>query len=130
MRGTGVLEGAPAQGCAVAGFVAYNMETAQGTVAAAEQTGAPVILQAGSSPFKHAGMMLATIALTLVKVNVNTELRRAFLAAVTAAMPEALAREDLAGPLAAGRDALTGATARIIGVLSPRGLQVSPDPRC
>ncbi|MDF3144008.1 MULTISPECIES: class II fructose-bisphosphate aldolase [unclassified Streptomyces] len=43
-------------GRALPGFVAYNLETVQGIVAAAEANPAhPVVLQAGSSPFKHAG---------------------------------------------------------------------------
>ncbi|MFE1886794.1 class II fructose-bisphosphate aldolase [Streptomyces diastatochromogenes] len=43
-------------GRALPGFVAYNLETVQGIVAAAEtHPDHPVILQAGSSPFKHAG---------------------------------------------------------------------------
>jgi fructose/tagatose bisphosphate aldolase len=66
-RGTAVLEQAAAHSSAVAGLVAYNMEIAQGIVAAAEQTGVPVFLQTGSSPFQHAGMTLATIALALAE---------------------------------------------------------------
>ncbi|MCZ0989145.1 class II fructose-bisphosphate aldolase [Streptomyces diastatochromogenes] len=43
-------------GRALPGFVAYNLETVQGIVAAAEtHPDHPVILQAGSSPFRHAG---------------------------------------------------------------------------
>ncbi|MGP4050965.1 class II fructose-bisphosphate aldolase [Streptomyces sp. 2A115] len=43
-------------GYALPGFVAYNLETVQGIVAAAEASeGHPVLIQAGSSPFKHAG---------------------------------------------------------------------------
>ena len=41
---------------AVAGFVAYNLEMAQGVVEAAERSELPVVLQAGSGPFKHAGV--------------------------------------------------------------------------
>ncbi|MEU6376603.1 class II fructose-bisphosphate aldolase [Streptomyces sp. NPDC046909] len=41
---------------AIPGFVAYNLETVQAIVAAAEAHPThPVLLQAGSSPFKHAG---------------------------------------------------------------------------
>ncbi|MFJ4692143.1 class II fructose-bisphosphate aldolase [Streptomyces sp. NPDC088766] len=41
---------------ALPGFVAYNLETVQGIAAAAEaHPGHPVLIQAGSSPFKHAG---------------------------------------------------------------------------
>ncbi|MFF4348648.1 class II fructose-bisphosphate aldolase [Streptomyces sp. NPDC001530] len=43
-------------GRALPGFVAYNLETVQGIVAAAEaHPGRPVLIQAGSSAFKHAG---------------------------------------------------------------------------
>lgn len=43
-------------GRALPGFVAYNLETVQGIVAAAEANPAhPVLIQAGSSPFRHAG---------------------------------------------------------------------------
>ncbi|WP_416980778.1 class II fructose-bisphosphate aldolase [Streptomyces sp. T028] len=43
-------------GSALPGFVAYNLETVQGIVAAAEaHPDHPVLIQAGSSPFKHAG---------------------------------------------------------------------------
>ncbi|MFE9442836.1 class II fructose-bisphosphate aldolase [Streptomyces sp. NPDC006602] len=43
-------------GRALPGFVAYNLETVQGIVAAAEAHPThPVLIQAGSSPFKHAG---------------------------------------------------------------------------
>lgn len=43
-------------GHALPGFVAYNLETVQGIVAAAEaHPDRRVLIQAGSSPFKHAG---------------------------------------------------------------------------
>ncbi|WP_329340493.1 class II fructose-bisphosphate aldolase [Streptomyces sp. NBC_01352] len=43
-------------GRALPGFVAYNLETVQGIVAAAEANPeSPVLIQAGSSAFKHAG---------------------------------------------------------------------------
>lgn len=66
MRGVGPLRDAWRSGRALAGMVAYNLETAEGIVAAAEQTGRPVILQAGSSAFAHAGRRpLAILALEL-----------------------------------------------------------------
>jgi fructose-bisphosphate aldolase class II/tagatose 1,6-diphosphate aldolase GatY/KbaY len=55
LRGTDVLKEAAAAGHALPGFVAYNLETVQGVTAAAEAAGRPVVIQAGSSPFKHAG---------------------------------------------------------------------------
>jgi fructose-bisphosphate aldolase class II/tagatose 1,6-diphosphate aldolase GatY/KbaY len=54
-HGTDALKEAAAAGHALPGFVAYNLETVQGVTAAAEAAGRPVIIQAGSSPFKHAG---------------------------------------------------------------------------
>ncbi|MET7686976.1 class II fructose-bisphosphate aldolase [Streptomyces sp. NPDC005483] len=55
LHGTDALKEAAAAGHALPGFVAYNLETVQGITAAAEAAGRPVIIQAGSSPFKHAG---------------------------------------------------------------------------
>lgn len=55
LTGTDALTAAAREGRAIPGFVAYNLETVQGIVAAAEASGTPVLLQAGSSAFKHAG---------------------------------------------------------------------------
>jgi tagatose 1,6-diphosphate aldolase GatY/KbaY len=55
LHGTDALKEAAATGHALPGFVAYNLETVQGVTAAAEAAGCPVLIQAGSSPFKHAG---------------------------------------------------------------------------
>jgi fructose-bisphosphate aldolase class II/tagatose 1,6-diphosphate aldolase GatY/KbaY len=55
LHGTDALKKAAAAGHALPGFVAYNLETVQGITAAAEAAGRPVVIQAGSSPFKHAG---------------------------------------------------------------------------
>ncbi|MGW2641726.1 class II fructose-bisphosphate aldolase [Streptomyces sp. NPDC001348] len=55
LHGTDALKEAASAGHALPGFVAYNLETVQGITAAAEAAGRPVIIQAGSSPFKHAG---------------------------------------------------------------------------
>jgi len=68
MCGTDVLCDAATRRTAVAGFVAYNLEMAQGVVEAAERSELPVVLQAGSGPFKHAGWTLATIALSLAQM--------------------------------------------------------------
>jgi tagatose 1,6-diphosphate aldolase GatY/KbaY len=66
IRGVDALEDARSRAAAIPGFVAYNLETAQGIVAAAERSGLPVVLQAGSSPFRHAGLRpLALLALEL-----------------------------------------------------------------
>ncbi|MEU1518066.1 class II fructose-bisphosphate aldolase [Streptomyces sp. NPDC005811] len=54
--GLKALTAAHDHGRALPGFVAYNLETVQGIVAAAEaHPGHPVLIQAGSSPFRHAG---------------------------------------------------------------------------
>ncbi len=63
LRGAGVLTEAARGRTAVAGFTAYNLETVQAIRAAAEATGAPVILQAGASGFRHGGWALAHLAL-------------------------------------------------------------------
>ncbi|MGW7044132.1 class II fructose-bisphosphate aldolase [Streptomyces avermitilis] len=55
LHGTDALKRAATEGRALPGFVAYNLETVQGITAAAEAAGQPVLIQAGSSPFKHAG---------------------------------------------------------------------------
>ncbi|MEU4895116.1 class II fructose-bisphosphate aldolase [Streptomyces sp. NPDC044780] len=55
LHGTDALKEAAATGQALPGFVAYNLETVQGITAAAEAADRPVLIQAGSSPFKHAG---------------------------------------------------------------------------
>ncbi|WP_129287447.1 class II fructose-bisphosphate aldolase [Streptomyces sp. GZWMJZ-114] len=55
LHGSDALKEAAATGHALPGFVAYNLETVQGITAAAEAADRPVLIQAGSSPFKHAG---------------------------------------------------------------------------
>lgn len=64
LRGTTALADAAMARRAIPGFVAYNMETVQAIVAAAEQTDRPVLLQAGSSAFRYAGRN-ALIAIAL-----------------------------------------------------------------
>jgi tagatose 1,6-diphosphate aldolase GatY/KbaY len=63
-RGTDILAKAVAEHSAVPAFATYNLEMVQAVVAAAEQTGRPVIILAGSSHFNHAGRSaLISIAL-------------------------------------------------------------------
>ncbi|MFC7343992.1 class II fructose-bisphosphate aldolase [Saccharopolyspora griseoalba] len=65
LRGTGALTEAASAGRALPGFVAYNLETVQAVVAAAERSGRPVLLQAGASAFRHAGRdLLAQLAVS------------------------------------------------------------------
>lgn len=54
-RGTDILATALAGHAAVPAFATYNLEMVQAVTAAAEQTGRPVLMLAGSSHFKHAG---------------------------------------------------------------------------
>jgi fructose/tagatose bisphosphate aldolase len=54
-RGTEILAKAVAEHSAVPAFATYNLEMVQAVVAAAEQTGRPVIMLAGSSHFNHPG---------------------------------------------------------------------------
>lgn len=64
LEGTEVLARAARRGVPVIGFSAYNMETVQGICAAGEQSGSPLLLQAGSSAFTYAGRdALARLAL-------------------------------------------------------------------
>jgi tagatose 1,6-diphosphate aldolase GatY/KbaY len=54
-RGTDTLRAAHAQGWSLGAFSTYTQEITQAICLAAEDTGCPVILQAGSSAFGHAG---------------------------------------------------------------------------
>lgn len=62
--GLGTIRQARSQGWALAAFSTYGLETTMGVIRAAEAAGAPIILQAGSSTFAHAGRTaLAALAL-------------------------------------------------------------------
>jgi len=68
LRGIDSLVAARAEQRAVPGFVAYNLETAQGIVAAGERTGLAILVLAGSSAFQHAGHReLAMLCLELAR---------------------------------------------------------------
>lgn len=68
LHGVSALLDARRAGRAVPGFVAYNLETAQAVAAAAERTGMPILIQAGSSAFRHAGMReLASLCLDVAR---------------------------------------------------------------
>ena len=70
LRGTGVLNAAYRGQRAIAALVAYNLETVQAIVGAAEDTGQPVLVIAGSAAFRHAGRRaLALIALEAAKAS-------------------------------------------------------------
>lgn len=72
-RGTEILAKAVAEHSAVPAFAIYNLEMVQAVVAAAEQTGRPVIVLAGSSHFNHAGRSaLISIALQAARDSTAT----------------------------------------------------------
>jgi ketose-bisphosphate aldolase len=67
LRGSEALHEALRDRLAIGAFSVYNLETVQAVVAAAERTGLPTILQAGSSAFRFAGAVpLATLAVAAV----------------------------------------------------------------
>ncbi len=55
-RGTATLATAYGQGWAIGAFSTYTLEITQAICRAAQEMGAPVIIQAGASAFSHAGM--------------------------------------------------------------------------
>ena len=72
-RGTEILAKAVAEHSAVPAFATYTLEMVQAVVAAAEQTGRPVIVLAGSSHFNHAGRSaLISIALQAARDSTAT----------------------------------------------------------
>ena len=72
-RGIDLLAKAVADRTAVPAFATYNLEMVQAVVAAAEQTGQPVIILAGSSHFHHAGRTaLISIALQAARDSTAT----------------------------------------------------------
>jgi ketose-bisphosphate aldolase len=70
-RGTDILANAVAEHTAVPAFATYNLEMVQAVVVAAEQTGRPVIMLAGSSHFNHAGRS-ALISIALLAARETT----------------------------------------------------------
>lgn len=78
-RGIDLLYEARAERRAVAAFTTYTLESTRAICLAAEQTGLPVILQAGASSFKHVGMeplaaaALAAAATATVPVGVHLD---------------------------------------------------------
>lgn len=81
-------------------------------------TDVPLVLHGASG--LHADTLRACVERGVAKINVNTELRRAYLEAFGQALPAAVAGVDLATPLAAGREAVSVAAAAIIRSLAPR----------
>ncbi|MGW1026312.1 class II fructose-bisphosphate aldolase [Streptomyces sp. NPDC002577] len=77
----------------------------------------PLVLH-GASGLPEA-QLHGALARGVAKVNVNAELRRAYLEAVSTRLPTALPGSDVVGVWSAGRDAVTGAATRIITQLRP-----------
>ncbi len=69
--GLSTLQRAYRTGGAVCGFSTYGLETTMGIVRAAERLGVPVIVQAGSSTFAHAGRD-ALVGMTLQAADAAT----------------------------------------------------------
>ncbi|MGO4431169.1 class II fructose-bisphosphate aldolase, partial [Streptomyces sp. MCAF7] len=69
--------------------------------------------------------LLEAVRRGVAKVNVNAELRRAYLEAVSSALPGALPGSDVVSTWAAGRDAVAATALRITQRLSGPG-QGSP----
>ena len=79
-------------------------------------TDVPLVLH-GASGLSEATLH-ACLRRGIAKVNVNTELRRAYLDAFAQALPSAIEKVDLAGPLAASREAVATTAAAIVRSLA------------
>jgi ketose-bisphosphate aldolase len=81
-----------------------------------ELTNVPLVLH-GASGLADATLR-ACVSRGVAKVNINTELRRAYLEAFAAAMGEAVAKVDLVTPLAAAREAVAESATAIAEALA------------
>ena len=86
-----------------------------------QSTGVPLVLHGGSGLSPH--VLRRCIELGVVKVNINTELRRAYLDGVTDALPGSLESWDLAGLLGAGRAAASETAVRLIKLMADGPVQ-------
>lgn len=88
-----------------------------------DATGIPLVLHGASGLSQDT--LLGCVRRGVAKINVNTELRRAYLDAFAAALPAALSKVDLATPLAAARSAVADAACGIVttleGAAAPAG---------
>ena len=82
-------------------------------------TSVPLVLHGASGLSQDT--LLACVRRGVAKINVNTELRRAYLDAFAAAMPVALEKVDLATPLGAARTAVADAASAIVAILEADG---------
>lgn len=72
--GKQILQSAREQGIAVAGFDAFNLESAQAVVHAAEDTGFPVFLQVCVQSARHAGLSAIVKALAGAKAGATVDI--------------------------------------------------------
>lgn len=80
-----------------------------------DQADVPLVLHGASGLSRHT--LLGCVRRGVAKINVNTELRRAYLEAFSAQLPTAIDKTDLVTPLAAARAAVAGAAEAIIATL-------------
>jgi ketose-bisphosphate aldolase len=85
--------------------------------AIAAQCPVPLVLH-GASGLPH-GQLRGALTRGVAKVNVNAELRRAYLAAVERALPQAMSNADAVSVWKEARAAVTAAALRTIDSLSP-----------
>ena len=124
-RGTAMPARAAAEQSAVPAFATYNLEMVQAVVAAAEHTGRPVIMHAGSSHFHHAGRSALSIALraahastATIGVHLDHCRNLAKIAATETVLPTVLPTHDSVALWGAGRKAVTNAAVRTIHTLA------------
>jgi fructose/tagatose bisphosphate aldolase len=85
--------------------------------AIAAQCPVPLVLHGASG--LPSGQLRGALACGVAKVNVNAELRRAYLAAVERSLPQAMSNADAVAVWREGRAAVTLAALRIIRSLAP-----------
>ena len=86
--------------------------------AIAQQCPVPLVLHGASG--LPAGQLRGALSCGVAKVNVNAELRRAYLVAVERSLPQAMSNADAVAVWRAGRAAVTAAALRTIDSLSPQ----------
>ena len=114
-RGTEILAKAVAEHSAVPAFATYNLEMVHVMV--------PLVLHGASGlPDEQ---LSGAIRCDVAKININTELRQAYLAAVVSVLPSVLATHDSVALWRAGREAVTTAAVRSIYTLANSHQQVA-----
>jgi tagatose 1,6-diphosphate aldolase GatY/KbaY len=87
--------------------------------AIAAQCPVPLVLHGASG--LSLGQLRGALTCGVAKVNINAELRRAYLAAVERSLPKAMPNADAVAVWTEGRAAVTVAALRIISSLAPMG---------